>query len=211
MNKIFNRGSSKFVLPLSKLGGKKLDKDEIMRYIALATSKKNYSLAKAFASKPFQASKVEKIASENNGVLIGSSVLFNTDDKVINELIEGKKIDDFIIISNEEGLNTLYNFLEKRNLKEKKEKLIASQDIDTKIREVIKKYKPEETEENIKSILKLVKEAEKTSVNELKTKMGEVYKLRYNQGQTTEIFMANPNLKVDKNTFVVKRDLKEEK
>ena len=84
------------------------DKDEIMRYITLATSKNNNSLARVFAGKPFRVSEVERIASENDGVLIGSSVLFNTDDKVINELIEGKEIDDFIIISNEEGLNTLY-------------------------------------------------------------------------------------------------------
>ena len=186
------------------------DKDEIMRYITLATSKNNYSLARVFAGKPFRVSEVERIASENDGVLIGSSVLFNTDDKVINELIEGKEIDDFIIISNEEGLNTLYNFLEEKKLKEKKEKLITSQNIDTKIREVIKKYKPEEKEENIKSILKLVKEAEKTSDNdELTTIMGKVFDLGYNQGQTTEIFVANPVLKVDKNTFVVKKYLKE--
>lgn len=188
------------------------DKDEIMRYITLATSKNNYSLARVFAGKPFRVSEVERIASENDGVLIGSSVLFNTDDKVINELIEGKEIDDFIIISNEEGLNTLYNFLEEKKLKEKKEKLITSQNIDTKIREVIKKYKPEEKEENIKSILKLVKEAEKTSDNdELTTIMGKVFDLGYNQGQTTEIFVANPVLKVDKNTFVVKKYLKEKK
>ena len=187
-----------------------LDKNKVIRYITLSTSKNNYSLARVFAGKPFQVSEVERIASENDGVLIGSSVLFNTDDKVINELIEGKEIDNFIIVSNEEGLNILYNFLEERNLKEKKEKLIASRDIDVKIREVIKKYKPEEKEENIKSILKLVKEAEKTSDNdELTTIMGKVFDLGYNQGQTTEIFVANPVLKVDKNTFVVKKYLKE--
>ena len=189
-----------------------LDKNKVMRYITLATSKNNYSLARVFAGKPFQVSEVERIASENNGVLIGSAVLFNTDDNVINELIEGKEIDNFIIVSNEEGLNILYNFLEEKNLKEKKEKLIASRDIDVKIREVIKKYKPEEKEENIKNILKLVKEAEKTSDNdELTTIMGKVFDLGYNQGQTTEIFVANPVLKVDKNTFVVKKYLKEKK
>ncbi len=187
-----------------------LDKNKVIRYITLSTSKNNYSLARVFAGKPFQVSEVERIASENNGVLIGSAVLFNTDDNVINELIEGKEIDNFIIVSNEEGLNILYNFLEERNLKEKKEKLIASRDIDVKIREVIKKYKPEEKEENIKNILKIVKEAEKTSDNdELTTIMGKVFDLGYNQGQTTEIFVANPVLKVDKNTFVVKKYLKE--
>lgn len=188
-----------------------LDKNEIICYITLAISKKNYSLAKVFAGKPFRVSEVERIASENNGVLIGSAVLFNIcSDKVINELIEGNEIADFIVVSNKEGLNTLYNFLEERKLKEKKEKLIVSQTIDTKIREVIKKYKPEEKEENIENILTLVKEAEKASDNdELTTIMGEVYKLGYNQGQTTEIFMANPVLKVDKNTFVVKKYLKE--
>lgn len=187
-----------------------LDKNKVIRYITLSTSKNNYSLARVFAGKPFQVSEIERIASENNGVLIGSAVLFNTDDNVINELIEGKEIDNFIIVSNEEGLNILYNFLEERNLKEKKEKLIASRDIDVKIREVIKKYKPEEKEENIKNILKIVKEAEKTSDNdELTTIMGKVFDLGYNQGQTTEIFVANPVLKVDKNTFVVKKYLKE--
>ena len=187
-----------------------LDKNKVIRYITLSTSKNNYSLARVFAGKPFQVSEVERIASENDGVLIGSAVLFNTDDNVINELIEGKEIDNFIIVSNEEGLNILYNFLEERNLKEKKEKLIASRDIDVKIREVIKKYKPEEKEENIKNILKIVKEAEKTSDNdELTTIMGKVFDLGYNQGQTTEIFVANPVLKVDKNTFVVKKYLKE--
>ena len=40
--------------------------------------------------------------------------------------------------------------------------------------------------------------------------MVKVYKLGYNQKQTTEIFMADPSLEVDKNTFVVKRDVKEE-
>lgn len=40
--------------------------------------------------------------------------------------------------------------------------------------------------------------------------MAKVYKLGYNQKQTTEIFMTDPSLEVDKNTFVVKRDVKEE-
>lgn len=196
-----------------------LGKEKILEFIIEAISKENYYLAKIFASKPFRVSEVERIASENDGVIIGAAIIFGDADEVVSKVIRGEKPYNFIVVLDEEGLNNLHEFFERRKLEEKTEILATSEEIDTKIKETIKKYTPEEKEENIEIALKLVKEAKKfvEGIKGKKNKepivrerMVKVYKLGYNQKQTTEIFMADPSLEVDKNTFVVKRDVKEE-
>ena len=185
-----------------------LGKEKILEFIIEAISKENYYLAKIFASKPFRVSEVERIASENDGVIIGAAIIFGDADEVVSKVIRGEKPYNFIVVLDEEGLNNLHEFFERRKLEEK-----------TEIKETIKKYTPEEKEENIEIAFKLVKEAKKfvEGIKGKKNKepivrerMVKVYKLGYNQKQTTEIFMADPSLEVDKNTFVVKRDVKEE-
>ena len=180
-----------------------LGKEKILEFIIEAISKENYYLAKIFASKPFRVSEVERIASENDGVIIGAAIIFGDADEVVSKVIRGEKPYNFIVVLDEEGLNNLHEFFERRKLEEKTEILATS----------------EEKEENIEIAFKLVKEAKKfvEGIKGKKNKepivrerMAKVYKLGYNQKQTTEIFMADPSLEVDKNTFVVKRDVKEE-
>lgn len=188
-----------------------LTKEKIENFIEEAVKYDNYYLTKALASKPYQISTIEEIVDKNNGVIIGSAVIFDTNiEQTIFDIINKKESSKFIIVSNEEELNTLNKFLEEKKVQEKSEISATPQEIDIKIKETIKKYTTEEKEENIEVIFKIVKEAEKEDSEGLKKKMGEVYNLGYSQKHTTEIFMANPTLKVNKNTLVVKRVAKEE-
>lgn len=171
----------------------------------------NYEAARKIAGKPYNISEVEKCC---NGVIIGKGVLFGPDIKPILDFIYGNGSPDFIIISNDEDLEHLKKYSEEKIKRRSDESSVSQIESDEQIRDTIKETIKKATENsrpiksNIEDIFNLVKEAEGKSKDELKELMGKVFKSGFNQSETTDIFKANPNLKINKNTFVVSKDVK---
>lgn len=184
-------------------------KVEIKDIINMAISAENYEVAKQLAGKPYNISEVEKCG---NGVIIGKGVLFGSNIEPILEFIYRSGSPDFIIISNDEDLEHLKKYsverMKRRSDESSVNQIEFNEQIRNTIRETIKKAsdKSRPIESDIEDIFNIVKEAEGKSKDELKRLMGKVFNLGFNQGETTDIFKANPNLKINKNTFVANKD-----
>lgn len=181
----------------------------IKNFIEKAILAGKYKKARILASKPYNISEVEKFG---NGVIIGKAVLFGPDIIPVLDFINGNGSPDFIIISNDEDVEYLKKYSTERIAKKNNESSVsqieANEQIRNTIRETIKKAteKGRIIKSEIEDIFNLVKEAEGKSKDELKELMGKVFNLGFNQSETTDIFKANPNLKINKNTFVANKD-----
>lgn len=188
-------------------------KIDIKDFIEKAIFAGKYKKARILASKPYNTSEVEKCG---NGVIVGKGVLLGSDIKPILDFIYGDGSPDFIIISNDEDLEHLKKYSAERmketNNKSSVSQIESNEQIRDTIKETIKKAieKGRIIESNIEDIFNFVKEAEGKNKDELKRLMGKVFKLGFNQSETTEIFKSNTNLKVDKNTFVASKDANKE-
>lgn len=109
--------------------------------------------------------------------------------------------DNFIEISNEKQYEEFKKILESEVQKKMKVKENEKASNEEVIMAVINEEVPAETEENKKNLLNLVKSAEGRPKEELLSKMDSAYEIIPNQGKVTRVFMANPKLKISKNTY----------
>lgn len=168
-----------------------------------AVIKGNYEVLKTLGKKPYQFSRVEELMLGTDYSIIGCAVILNGNLESILEGTNEQEKPAYLLVRNKEELKTLEEFLESEKLEEENEKLEKAQTTDEKIKDTIRKYTPDD-EEKVEDVFQLVRSAEGLNQEELKKQMAKVYKLGYNQNQTTAIFRANTKLNVNKNTFIAK-------
>lgn len=162
----------------------------------------DYDLYVSLNKKIYDVSRVKKLLLNNDAyTTIGEGVIKTE----IVEKLE-KKFDpslftsSFIFVRNEDELKALQNILSESQVQIE----LNNEDADKKIKDKIAKHTT--NKEIQEKIFKIVKESEGLESSSLKKNMAKVYEIIGVQGAVTEIFQANSKLKVNKNTFVAKKD-----
>lgn len=162
----------------------------------------DYDLYVSLNKKIYDVSRVKRLLLNNDAyTTIGEGVIKTE----IVEKLE-KKFDpslftsSFIFVRNEDELKALQNILSESQVQIE----LNNEDADKKIKDKIAKHTT--NKEIQEKIFKIVKESEGLESSSLKKNMAKVYEIIGVQGAVTEIFQANSKLKVNKNTFVAKKD-----
>lgn len=162
----------------------------------------DYSIYVSLLKKIYDSSHVKRLLLNNDTYTIIGEGVIKTE---VVETLE-KKFDpslftsSFIFVRNEDELKALQNILSESQVQIE----LNNEDADKKIKLIISKYIP--NKEIQEKVFEIVKESEGLDLSNLRKNMTKVYEIVESQGALTEIFQANPKLKVNKNTFVAKRD-----
>lgn len=162
----------------------------------------DYSIYVSLLKKIYDSSHVKRLLLNNDAYTIIGEGVIKTE---VVETLE-KKFDpslftsSFIFVRNEDELKALQNILSESQVQIE----LNNEDADKKIKLIISKYIP--NKEIQEKVFEIVKESEGLDLSNLRKNMTKVYEIVESQGALTEIFQANPKLKVNKNTFVAKRD-----
>ena len=162
----------------------------------------DYSIYVSLLKKIYDSSHVKRLLLNNDAYTIIGEGVIKTE---VVETLE-KKFDpslftsSFIFVRNEDELKALQNILSESQVQIE----LNNEDADKKIKDKIAKHTT--NKEIQEKIFKIVKESEELESGSLKKNMAKVYEIIGVQGAVTEIFQANSKLKVNKNTFVAKKD-----
>lgn len=143
------------------------------------------------------------ISASTNYYILGQGVIYledNFNEDIDNSFLENIS-NNFIEISTQEQFEKFKKHLEIIKTEHLRVKEENKKNIDEQIMKIIIEELPNEAEENRKKLLVLVKAAEGKTKEKLLVLMDSAYEIVGSQGKITEIFMANPNLKISKNTY----------
>ncbi len=162
----------------------------------------DYDLYASLNKKIYDISRVKKLLLDHDiYIIIGEGVIkIETIEKLEKTLDFTTLKSDFIPVRNEDELKALQNILSESQVQID----LNNEDADKKIKDEIARHTTNKEEQE--KIFQIVKESEGLGVSDLKKNMTKVYEIIRVQGAVTEIFQANSKLKVNKNTFVAKRD-----
>lgn len=163
----------------------------------------DHSLYISLLKKTYNLSHVQRLLHSYGGTytVIGEGIVKT---EVIEKLEKNFDlslfISNFIPVRNEDELKALQHILSEGQVQIETD----NEDVDKKIKLIISKYIS--NKEIQEKVFEIVKESEGLDLSNLRKNMTKVYEIVESQGALTEIFQANPKLKVNKNTFVAKRD-----
>lgn len=181
-----------------------ITKEVLLSVIELVLFLKDYTILQILTGKCFLRDEVEDILffEKEKYWILGACVIKSD---IIESSLNSKDsnfIEHILPIRNQEEFDSFLKFFtDKKEDKERIQKNLESS-TDSKIKETISKYIENKEQQNL--IFSIVKESSDLSNEDLLTKMDIVYKIVNSQQVLTDIFKANPKIKVNKNTYCVK-------
>ncbi len=175
--------------------------ESIKKAIKLCLENEDYKTTKVLVSKIYKESEVEKfLRMHKEYIIVGGGVIKkeNFNENLIKENYENLK-DNLIVVSNEEEWNEFKTLINNQTAEKEESQL----EIDSNLKKVIEKYIENIQEQ--KKIFNCVKNSIGKTKEEILNNMDIVYiSVGEHKGHMEEIFMAEPNIAITKNLYVVK-------
>ncbi|MBS9775965.1 MAG: hypothetical protein KGV57_02615 [Fusobacterium sp.] len=169
--------------------------------IKLCLENEDYKTTKVLVSKIYKESEVEKfLRIHKEYIIVGGGVIKkeNFNENLIKENYENLK-DNLIVVSNEDEWNEFKTSINDLTAEKEEEQL----EVNSNLKEIIKKYVKDEEQQKI--TFNCVKNSIGKTKKEILNNMDIVYiSAGEHKGHMEEIFMAEPNIAITKNLYVVK-------